>query len=201
MGEKKGFLAMAKLGIVLALYAAAACVGLAFVYAGTKEKIESNQKAVMEEALRDLFPGAEFESVRNVVITESRVTLDGDINDSENTGAFAARKDGVLVGMALRTSYDGYGGPIKILVGVGRDGKITGIKILDHSETPGLGANMVKPNFTGQFAGKAVSDAFVAKQDVVAITAATITSDAVSVSVKAAGTAALEWMRNSGGAR
>jgi Na+-translocating ferredoxin:NAD+ oxidoreductase subunit G len=48
-------------------------------------------------------------------------------------------------------------------------------------------------HFYDQFAGKAVSDPFVPKGDVIAITAATITSRAVAASVKAAGEAALAW--------
>jgi len=48
-------------------------------------------------------------------------------------------------------------------------------------------------HFYDQFAGKVVSDPFVPKSDVIAITAATITSRAVAASVKAAGEAALAW--------
>ena len=201
MSEQKGFLAMAKLGIVLALYAAAACVGLAFVYAGTFEKIEENQRALMNEALLALFPGAEFEPVSGVRIldADSRVTIDGDENDPFNTGVYAARRNGVIEGLAIKTSRGGFGGPITLLVGVSVNGKIMGIRILDHSETPGLGKNAEKPRFYGQFDNKPVSDPFVVNNDVDAITASTITSTAISISVKAAGEAALAWIRANGG--
>ena len=192
---------MAKLGIVLAVYAAAACVGLAFVYAGTKDQIDKNQKAVMEEALGDLFPGADFDTIQNFRMTDNFVTIDADKNDPSNTGVFAARQNGALVGLAVRTSRGGFGGPVKLLVGVGTDGKIMGVKILEHSETPGLGANLSKPIFINQFAGKPANDSFTVKQDVDAITASTITSRAVSDSVKAAGLAAVEWMKENGGSR
>ena len=211
MSEKKGFAAMLKLGVVLALYAAAACVGLAFVYAGTKDKIETNQKAVMEEALRELFPGAEFSAAAGLSIADPLVSIVADRNDPQNTGVFAATQNGVLAGLALKISRNGFGGPVVLLVGVGTDGRIKGVKILEHSETPGLGANAASPNyfvnkaqgitFYGQFAGKAVSDDFAVKQDVDAITASTITSKAVSDSVKAAGIAAAEWIKNNGGPR
>jgi electron transport complex protein RnfG len=84
------------------------------------------------------------------------------------------------------------------------------VKILEHQDTPGLGANAASPTyyvdkaakltFYGKFAGKPVSDPFVAKEDVAAITASTITSRAVSSVVKAAGTAAAVWLDAQNGA-
>jgi electron transport complex protein RnfG len=89
-------------------------------------------------------------------------------------------------------------------VGVSAEGVITGIKILEHADTPGLGANAASPSyfvnraegitFYGQFAGKAVADPFEVKDDVIAITASTITSRAVTAAVKAAGKGVLAWL-------
>jgi electron transport complex protein RnfG len=209
MGEQKGFFSMAKLGIVLALYSAVACVGLAFVYAGTSEIIAARQQADLDAALKELFPDADsFIPITNITSPNPLVIFEGDEN---NPSAFQVTKNNNTVGVALRTSAGGFSGPLKILVGVSANGSITGIKILENTDTPGLGANAGSDNyyidrskgirFYDQFAGKAVTDAFVAKQDVVAITGATITSNAVSTSVKAAGTAAMEWMRAVGGIR
>ncbi len=49
----------------------------------------------------------------------------------------------------------GYGGEVKIIVGIGADGKITGTQVLDHSETAGLGARIAKDDhpFRTQFPG------------------------------------------------
>jgi len=198
-GEKGGFAGMLKLGVVLALYAVAACVGLAFVYDGTAKIIAQRQRDDLEASLSELFsqaddfkpvPASDFKS------TDPTVTIEED-------GSFAAYKNGELIGAVLRTSRASYGGAMKILVGVGTDGKISRIKILEHSDTPGLGANAGSDkyyvdrakgiHFYDQFTGKAVSDPFVPKSDVIVITASTITSRAVSVSVKAAGEAALAW--------
>ena len=209
MSEKKGFFPMVKLGLVLAIYAAFACVGLAFVYAGTSEIIAQRQQADLEAALKELFPDADgFISITDITILDPMVTIEGDKENPGNTGAFEAIKNNRTLGVALRTSRASYSGPIKILVGVGTDAKIKGIKILQNTDTPGLGGNTNSKtyfvdrargiHFYDQFTGKAVADPFVPKQDVIAITAATITSTAVSASVKAAGEAALSWMRNSG---
>jgi len=79
---------------------------------------------------------------------------------------------------------------------------------MEHSDTPGLGANAASPSyyvdrakgitFYGQFAGKSVTDPFAVKGDVAAITASTITSRAVTSAVKAAGQAASEWLSTGG---
>jgi electron transport complex protein RnfG len=206
MSEKKGFAGMLKLGIVLALYATAACVGLAFVYAGTEKVIAQRQQDDLDAALSELFPNADFfEPISNITSPDPAVTI-------EEGGAFRAmRSPNEIIGAALRTSRASYNGAIKVLVGVGVNGKISGVKILEHSDTPGLGANAASSNyyidrangihFYDQFAGKSVSDPFEPKQDVVIITAATITSRAVSASVKAAGEAASAWFASNGGVR
>lgn len=194
-GANRGFAGMLKLGIILALYSAVACVGLAFVYAGTEKVIAQRQQADLEASLSELFPDADdFRAISDLKSPDPAVTI-------EDGGSFVAIKNGAVTGLIVRTSRASYGGPIKVLVGIGVDDKISAVKILEHTDTPGLGANAAKPAFYNQFAGKAVSDAFVPKQDVVAITAATITSRAVAASVKAAGEAALAWFAATGGSR
>jgi electron transport complex protein RnfG len=209
-GNKSGFASMAKLGIILALYSAVAGVGLAFVYDGTAKIIAQRQQEDLEHALQDLFNDADsFKPITDIRIPapgtgEPQVIIEGEDNNPNNTGAFVAMKNGQIIGVALRTSRASYSGPIKILTGVGADGKIKGVMILENTDTPGLGANASSTqyyvdrakgiHFYEQFTGKNVSDPFVPKQDVIVITAATITSRAVASSVKAAGEAASAWL-------
>ena len=87
-------------------------------------------------------------------------------------------------GEAVKAAPRGYSGPIEMLVGVGKDGKVTGLKILNHRETPGLGANITKPGFLKQFIGKSVKDPIEPKKDIDAITGATISSKAVCEGVR-----------------
>ena len=199
--HKDGIRGMVKLGLILALYSAAACVGLAFVYTGTAKVIAERQQADLEAALKELFPAADaFKEITDIKSSDPAVTIEKD-------GAFAAMKNGKAIGAALRTSRASYGGLIRVLVGVGTDGKISGAKILEHSDTPGLGANAGSStyyidrsegiHFYDQFKGKSIRDAFEPKQDVIAVTAATITSRAVAASVKAAGEAASAWLGGS----
>lgn len=195
---------MIKLGLVLAAYATAACVGLAFVYTGTAAVIAERQKADLEAALTDLFPqGDGFEEITGAI-------ANGDPSVSF-VNEYAIKKNGGIAGLAVRAVGASYGGPITVLVGVLADGTIAGVKVLENKDTPGLGANASSPayfvdkaaglTFYGQFAGKALSDPFEVKGDVAAITASTITSKAVAGIVKTAGRAAGQWLESSGGSK
>ncbi|MDR3084765.1 MAG: FMN-binding protein [Christensenellaceae bacterium] len=91
---------------------------------------------------------------------------------------------GEEIGYVFELSASGFGGPIGMSVGV-KEGLISGVRIASHSETPGLGANAVAPGFLGQYEGKggalSVSKAgSPGESEVLAITAATITSRAVT---------------------
>jgi len=188
---------MIKLGFVLAAYATAACVGLAFVYTGTQAVIAERQKTDLEAALKDLFPSGDgFEE-----ITGSLKSGDSAVSFKSE---YAVKASGAVIGVAVRAVGASYGGPLTVLTGVGTDGKISGVKVLENKDTPGLGANASSPayfvdrssktTFTGQFKGKAIADPFQVKGDVVAITASTITSKAVAGIVKACGAASGEWL-------
>lgn len=189
-------LGMIKLGLILAAFAAAACVMLAFVYTSTSSVIEQRQYADFREALTDLFPEADdFTPIENITSPDVAVTIEN---------AYAAIKNNLPCGAALRVSRASYSGPIKTMVGVNSDGLITGVKIMEHSDTPGLGANAASSTyfvdrargitFYGQFAGKSVNDPFEVKRDVEVITASTVTSRAVADSVKAAALAVTAWL-------
>jgi len=102
-----------------------------------------------------------------------------------------ARREGAFAGAAVDTSSpNGYGGEIRLMLGIGADGKTVGIAILSQKETPGLGANIETPGFRSRLAGLDILETNwgVKKDggDIDHITAATISSRAVTDAVKAA---------------
>lgn len=115
---------------------------------------------------------------------------------------FSAEKEGLYytgtaggqtVGYVFETQSKGYGGTVKVMTGMDAEGKITGVVILSHSETPGLGANAEKPAFLDQFQQSAPENGidvvkFQAPKEgeIEAMTGATITSKAVADAVNAA---------------
>lgn len=101
---------------------------------------------------------------------------------------FAASDDkGAPVGWCFKMTPRGYGGEITMMVGVDRDLAITGVDIVSHSETPGLGANADDDDWLSQFAGKTAGLTVVKGtaegNRIEAVTSATITSNAVTGAV------------------
>jgi len=97
------------------------------------------------------------------------------------------------VGYVFILSVAGYGGDIGIICGFHEDGTIIATRVLEHSETKGLGDKVAEESFGDQFAGKDSS-----MPGVSAITGATISSSAYIEAVRSA-FAAFEMMGGAGG--
>lgn len=68
---------------------------------------------------------------------------------------YQGKLNGKVVGVAFTSVGEGYGGYITVMVGVNLTGQLTGIEIIEHLETPGLGANIEEAElFKNQFTGK-----------------------------------------------
>ena len=63
--------------------------------------------------------------------------------------------------------------------------ELTGISIVNHSETPGLGARVVEPDFTDSFKGKSL-DADLTTDDINALSGATLSTKGVLAAVNSA---------------
>ncbi|MHC4252163.1 MAG: urease accessory protein UreH domain-containing protein, partial [Planctomycetota bacterium] len=79
---------------------------------------------------------------------------------------------------------DGFGGPIPVLTGVDREGRILGVRILECRETPSYLARVDTPEVLGTFVGRSYSEE-VTLADVDAISSATVTAAAVESAVRA----------------
>ena len=93
------------------------------------------------------------------------------------------------LGAAVESTTGGFGGDLKVLVGFDPDGKILGYTLLEHAETPGLGAKADKwfqKGEKGDIIGKTPAEPLTVSKDggqVDAITASTITSRAFLLAV------------------
>ncbi len=143
---------------------------LAFTNSITAEKIALNAVETENASRNVVLPdGASYSEVTTV---ENGVTY-----------CTGYDKIGNEIGYIFTAGAKGYGGTVSVMVGMDKEGTIVGLEILSHSETPGLGANAVKDDFKGRFAGKSgiltVDKVSNDGQNIQAITAATITSKAV----------------------
>ncbi|WP_294520217.1 FMN-binding protein [uncultured Pseudoflavonifractor sp.] len=66
-------------------------------------------------------------------------------------GMYAAWQGEALAGYCVAVTADGFGGPMELMVGVSAQGSVTGVAILSHSETPGLGDGVDDPAFLERF--------------------------------------------------
>jgi electron transport complex protein RnfG len=168
----------------LILFAVAAITGiiLGVVYEITLEPIRRTQERLLGEALSGALPEA-----RSFLPVEIAPGADPLIVDVQK-----AKDDDRSVGYCLTVIPKGYGGPIEIVVGITETGKLRAIRILSHSETPGLGAKAPLPVFSGQYENVEAEKLILVKtapergDEVQAISGATITSTAVTDGVNAA---------------
>lgn len=154
---------------------------LAGVYNLTAPVIAEVEKQTANEARREVLADADDFTL---------VEKDFD----EELGITECYKANNGAGATFMVASGGYGGDISMMIGIDKDGKITGVKILAHGETPGLGAKTDSPDFLNQYIGKGgqfnvVKNAASADNDIVAISSATTSSKAVTAGINNASTA------------
>ncbi|MGQ7870307.1 RnfABCDGE type electron transport complex subunit G [Sunxiuqinia sp. sy24] len=178
MAQKESTFLNMTLTLFLVTLIAATILG--FIYDLTKGDIALAKQKAQKEAIESVLPAFD-------TLGDSYKILPDDAADSlEFFPAYDANQQ--LVGIAVKTfTKNGFSGLISIMAGLSPDGTITGFEVLEHKETPGLGAKMNtwfkdegKPgqNIVGK--SPATSKFEVSKDggDVDAITASTITSRA-----------------------
>ena len=161
-----------KLGFILFIITAIASGVLAYMNTLTQPIIEKNQRIAQEKARKEVLPSA---------ITFEKVIGDITYHIGKDAG-------GNIVGYTFVASLYGYSSDVKTMVGINTDLIIEKIKIISQAETPGLGANCEKPEFQTQFSEKQETDMKVDKDggNIVSLTGATITTRAITNSIKAA---------------
>ena len=154
--------------VVLTVICAVVSAALVFTYQATKPIIDEAKNAEANAARAVVLPGASgFEEVE----------LSAQIE-----GAVDAYKETSGKGYVVTASAQGYGGPGNLMVGFDANGTITGVKMLEHQETPGFGAKLAEDSYGAGYVGKTASD----YTEVDGISGASITSKAYK---KALGTA------------
>lgn len=106
---------------------------------------------------------------------------------------YLAEAGGETVGYVFTTTASSYGGQIRVMTGISAEGTITGVSLLEISDTPGLGMNAQREEFRAQYEKPAPPDGFTVLKNgtpdntqIGAMTGATITSQAVTDAVNEA---------------
>ncbi len=141
-----------RLAIVLTVITAGAGLILALVESVTREPIAEQRRLETVKALQAVLPSIDNSPDADTV----SLTIAKDKKGRDVQRIFyRGRKDGELAGVAFKVDApEGYSGNISIMVGVDVAGTVTGIEILNHAETPGLGDKITQDGFKAQFRQK-----------------------------------------------
>lgn len=117
------------LGVVALL----ATTALALAHQVTAPRIAQAQAQDLAQSLARVVP----EAFADNVISEDFIDLERP--PAKPLRVYRPRKEGTQVGVIFQVTGKGYAGPIDILMGVDTQGQLTGVRVLRHTETPGLG--------------------------------------------------------------
>ena len=175
------------LNMVLVLTGVAVVMGaiLAYVNHLTEGPIAQQKEKALADGIKAVMV------CDNLVVAKTDEVKQNDAKGKEMVYTIYQVKDaqGKDLGAAVESTTMGFGGDLKVLVGFDPEGKILGYTLLEHAETPGLGAKADKwfqQGEKGNIIGKSPAEPLTVSKDggqVDAITASTITSRAFLLAV------------------
>ena len=191
-----------KPALTLAIIAAVLTALVLLVASFTRDRIASNEQAWIRQRLDALVPPATHDN--DLLADSIAVTAPDLLGSSQPVRIYRARRGGAPVAAVLRPiAPDGYRGPIELLVAIGQDGRLIGVQVIRHQETPGLGDAFESRDvhWLDRFRGRSLTDPPTQRWtvrrdggDFDAFTGATITPRAI---VKAVRNSLEYYQRNS----
>jgi len=124
---------MFKHGVILGLF----CLGFGLVLAVTNEvTLDGISARAIEDKQNSLSQVLPDELHDNNPVTDTVLLKNA---EGKELTVFRARKGDKVTGVAYEIFGTGYAGEIKLMMGIDADGKVLGVRVLAHKETPGLG--------------------------------------------------------------
>lgn len=175
---------------VLGVFAILGTALVAFTHNATQQTILENKRQYTLKKLQELIPP----DLHDNDLDRDQIQITDPLLDKKRAvPVYRARKDGRTIAIIMQAvAPDGYSGRITLLVAVSRNGDISGVRVTEHKETPGLGdaIETSKSDWIRRFKGKSLDknpgDWLVTRDggDIDQITSATITSRAVVKAVQ-----------------
>jgi Na+-translocating ferredoxin:NAD+ oxidoreductase subunit G len=127
-----------KTAFTLVMFAIVFTTLMTFVYLVTKTPIEESEAAARMSLFAQIIPDALHNN--DVLKDTVQIAPDALLGNKQATTANIAKIDGKVSAVILEAiAHDGYGGDIKLLIAIKADGNISGVRVITHKETPGLG--------------------------------------------------------------
>lgn len=123
---------------VLALFALFGTALVAVTHDLTRDQIAENKRLALLKSLTQLVPESQYD---NNLLEDTRPLPASDLlGTTSMTNAYLAKRDGAVHTVLITpVTQEGYNGTINLLVAIRADGSLGGVRVLSHSETPGLG--------------------------------------------------------------
>ena len=149
---------MLKNALVLGLFAIGTVGSVALLQQGTATRIAAAEREAQVRALAEILPAGSYDNH----LLDNRLELNApELGHRSPQSAYLALKGDQPSALILPvTAPDGYSGAIHLLVGIFADGRLAGVRVLGHKETPGLGdkIELAKSDWVRSFEGKSLSD-------------------------------------------
>lgn len=140
--------------LLLGIVALLASASLAWAANATKDAIAAAEAKDLRDSLSQVLPEgfADNDLLKDTTELEQA--------DGSKLLIYRSRKEGKLNGAVFKVVGKGYAGPIQILMAVDKDGKTLGVRVLKHTETPGLGdkIEVSKGDWVKAFDGKSLGN-------------------------------------------
>lgn len=149
---------MLRNSLILGLFAVVTVGVVALTRLGTAERISAAEQAAQTRILAEILPPQSHDNR----LSDNAFTLqDALLGSTQPQPAWRALKEDRPSAVILQAiAPDGYSGSIRLLIGVHADGRLAGVRVLSHRETPGLGdkIELNKNPWVLSFAGKSLED-------------------------------------------
>jgi electron transport complex protein RnfG len=121
---------------ILLLFTALGTAMVAFTWQGTHERVEANERATLLRKLNRLIPQGQYDNA----LLEDAIDIHAAELGTKPVHVYRARRANEPVALVMTVmATGGYSGPIHLLVGIRFDGTLSGVRVVAHHETPGLG--------------------------------------------------------------
>jgi electron transport complex protein RnfG len=127
-----------KTAVTMLAFAFVGTLLLAYVFEITRAPIEASEKEARLALFKQILPENAYD---NELLKETvEIPPNEQLGNRQASIANIAKFDNKTVGVILEAvAHDGYSGDIKLLIAIRADGSISGVRVLAHKETPGLG--------------------------------------------------------------
>ncbi len=127
-----------KTAVAMLAFAFIGTLLLAYVFIATRPAIEASEKEARLALFKQILPAENYDNdlLAAQVRIEPNDLLGNRLPNVANIATLQQKPAGVIL---EAIAHDGYSGDIKLLIAIRADGAISGVRVLAHKETPGLG--------------------------------------------------------------